>query len=180
VRGGDLVDAWGDELVLITNTHVLSSKHPGAFRVKDVRLRFEAAGAVAGTVPLDCILWESPFAKYDCAIARLARPVTGVEPLPIAPREPLTHDAAAVLVSPDFLASSYITGKELPSALREHEGRGVKILWLLVRPCLWKLTSIARLQSLQSPVRALGLLEEAQREEAPTTIAEGIVEQLGP
>lgn len=46
-------------------------------------------------------------------------------------------DLAVLLISPDFLASRFIQEAELPSLLQRREKRGLRILPIVVRPCLW-------------------------------------------
>jgi hypothetical protein len=49
---------------------------------------------------------------------------------------------AVLLVSPSFLGSRYIRNSELPVLLRNAaESRGVTILPILLRPCLWRETT---------------------------------------
>ena len=51
--------------------------------------------------------------------------------------------AALLLVSPSFLASDFIMGEELPALI----ARGVRLVPVLVRPCLWQ--AVAVLEGLQ-------------------------------
>ena len=65
---------------------------------------------------------------------------------------------AVLLVSPDFLASDFITEHELPILLEARKD-GVSILWLAVRYCDYKDTKIEPLQALNDPALPLAALK---------------------
>ena len=81
---------------------------------------------------------------------------------------------AVLLVSPDFLASDFIRRKELPPLLKAAEDRGVKILWVPIKHCLYKKTDIAHYQAAYDPQKPLHQLKSAQRGAALVKIAERI------
>jgi len=94
VRADALLGERGskDELLLLTNSHVMGHLSSGAFSPTEVMVRFEALDA-RRTFRVKEILFESPIDKLDVTVARLDATVAGVEPFPIAPAEPL-FDAA--------------------------------------------------------------------------------------
>jgi hypothetical protein len=47
-------------------------------------------------------------------------------------------DLALLLVSKDFLSSTFCRDKEVPDLLKRHETEGVRIVPIILRPCLWK------------------------------------------
>jgi hypothetical protein len=93
--------------------------------------------------------------------------------------------AAVLLVSPAFLASEYIRNSELPVLLRRASGRGLKIIPVVLRPCLFAETrfrypdpthgpqelTLSSLQATGSPERALNQMEEGEQDEALLRVA---------
>lgn len=62
---------------------------------------------------------------------------------------------ALILISPDFLASSYVWLQEIPRIVA-HGEQGMEIVPLVVRPCAWRLEpAIEKLQARPSDGRAL-------------------------
>jgi tetratricopeptide (TPR) repeat protein len=90
VRGADLFAnaALGDELVLVTNAHVLGTTYPTALRMAQAAIRFDGLGDLQRTLKVKEILFESPVADLDTTIARLEAAVPGLAPLPLAAAEP--------------------------------------------------------------------------------------------
>lgn len=54
---------------------------------------------------------------------------------------------AVAIVSPDFLASTFIMEHELPVIIRAAEDGGVQLLWLYVSAAGWEETPLARFQA---------------------------------
>lgn len=82
---------------------------------------------------------------------------------------------AVLLVSPDFLASDFITEHELPELQKEAEQEGLTILWVAVRPSMYVHTAIAEYQATNNPDRPLSTLpSNAKREEEFKKICEQI------
>ena len=57
-------------------------------------------------------------------------------------------DIILLLVSPDFQASGYINDVELKRALERHDNGTARVIPVILRPCLWRRGSSARLQAL--------------------------------
>ncbi len=98
VRAGDLGLDPADELVAVTNFHVVNEHgvSPG-IRPEEAEVAFEASES-AQTIGVDAILWSSPPDRHDASILRLAAPVAGVRPIPLARALPIVEDTARVYV----------------------------------------------------------------------------------
>lgn len=83
-------------------------------------------------------------------------------------------EAAILLVSPNYLASDFITEKELPLLLSAADEKGFKILWVPVERCLYEVTDITRCQAVFSPDRPLASLEPDELNEALVAICRAI------
>jgi DNA-binding winged helix-turn-helix (wHTH) protein len=59
-----------------------------------------------------------------------------------------TADVILLLVSPDFLASDYISDVELQQAMERHEQGISRVIPIILRPCLWRRGPFAKLQAL--------------------------------
>lgn len=91
VRGRDLAARFGDELLLLTNAHVVcDAPHVGAaLRSAQARVRFECLAATgAGPSVVQEVLAFSPPAKLDFALLRLREAVRHGDPLPLSPLSP--------------------------------------------------------------------------------------------
>ena len=67
-----------------------------------------------------------------------------------------------MLVSPDFLASDFVSGEELPQLLKAAEEGGLKVCWVLVRSCLFETSPLADFQAAHEVSRPLNSLSEAE------------------
>ena len=82
---------------------------------------------------------------------------------------------ALLLVSPEFLASDFIHGIELPSLFRSAKQEGLRILWVHLRPSFWEIhTDIAQYQRLIPRSRALSLLSYDEQDEGMVQITKEI------
>jgi hypothetical protein len=86
--------------------------------------------------------------------------------------------AAVLLVSPDFLASDFIHTKEVPPLLEKAAAGGAIVLSVIVNPCLFKRTALARYQAVNDPSRALNGLSPADAEAVLVKLAETIADAM--
>jgi tetratricopeptide (TPR) repeat protein len=87
---------------------------------------------------------------------------------------------AILLVSPHFLASDFIQNEELPFLIDAAKRRDVKLLWVLVSPCLYEHSPLRDLQTAHDLTKPLSKLRGAARGEALASIGRAVVEALGP
>ncbi len=102
--------------------------------------------------------------------------------------------AAVLLVSPAFLASKYIRNSELPVLLRNASNRGVKIIPILLRPCLFAESkfkypdpqtgpeefTLASLQAAGTPAKTLSEMNEGEQDRALLKVAQTIARLANP
>jgi len=100
VKGSDLSPALGDELVLLTNAHVVSdpSSVAGALRPEDAIVSFQAMGPEEHRVAT--LVWTSPPHELDATVLRLepGATVDGLDPYPLARHLPLNDGQQRVYV----------------------------------------------------------------------------------
>lgn len=73
---------------------------------------------------------------------------------------------AILLVSPDFLASSFIISSHLPYLLHIAQTGGTRILSVITRPCLFELSPLADFQPVNPPpARPISLLSPNARDQ---------------
>jgi lysozyme family protein len=90
--------APADELVILTNFHVVNSQGAVAALTPDqAEVVFQALDS-APRYEVSEILWESPVAECDAAVLRLDRAITGATELPVAGRLPTLEPSARVYV----------------------------------------------------------------------------------
>ncbi|HXV83033.1 MAG TPA: TRAFs-binding domain-containing protein [Candidatus Binatia bacterium] len=98
VRAGDLGREPAEELLLLTNFHVINEHgaSPG-IRPDEAEVAFEAVDA-GKPYAVERILWSSPPDRHDASVLRLETPVTGVAPLPMAAALPVIDETARIYI----------------------------------------------------------------------------------
>jgi hypothetical protein len=115
VRASDLGLDAGEELVVLTNFHVVNEKgvSPG-IRAEEAEITFEAADSEA-TYGVEKLLWSSPPEQCDASILRLSKTVTNIDPLPVAKTLPVLGESAQVYVV------GYPGGRDLSFSFQDNE-----------------------------------------------------------
>lgn len=98
VRAGDLQREPEDELLVLTNFHVVNAQgsHNG-LQPQEAEVVFEAVDSGAVHEVRE-IVWSSPVEHHDASLLRLEGSVTGVRPLPIARALPVLDDEPRVYI----------------------------------------------------------------------------------
>lgn len=78
---------------------------------------------------------------------------------------------AIFLVSANFLASDFIQDVELTQLLARAEAGGVRILPVIVSPCLFERSALAKFQTVNMPAKPLSTLTEAEQDMVLVDIA---------
>ncbi len=86
--------------------------------------------------------------------------------------------AAIVLLSASYLASDYMSDVELPALLAAARKGRLHLSWLLLKPCDWKATPLARYQPAHDPKRPLATLKGNRLRAALAEIAQNVVSGL--
>ncbi len=98
VRAGDLGFEPSDELLVLTNYHVVNPL--GADRgipPEEAEVAFEAS-ETDDPIPVDKILWSSPPDLHDASVLRLRKPIPGIAPVPLAKALPVVEETARVYI----------------------------------------------------------------------------------
>jgi hypothetical protein len=80
-----------------------------------------------------------------------------------------------LLVSVDYLASEFLFNNELPALLTASEEEGVTILPVILGPCLFHHTALARFRSVNDPAIPLSKMTKHEKDEVWTTVVETIL-----
>lgn len=83
---------------------------------------------------------------------------------------------AILLVSVDYLASEFITENELPPFLAASEEEGVTILPVILGPCSFKYTNLARFQAVNNPSTPLSRMNKHEKDEVWNKVMETILD----
>jgi len=103
VRGGDLHPQLADELLLLTNAHVVSEdpRLHNALRPHEAIVTFQLLleeGSANEEYAVSKLLWSSPPEELDASLLRLEEIPTGLTPYPIARNLPLADGEQRVYV----------------------------------------------------------------------------------
>lgn len=122
VRGGALIPALGNELVVMTNAHVISDPPgmAGSVAFAASTITFEAVDRNTA-YEFEKVLWQSAVKDLDCTLLRLKKQPEGITPLEIAP------DIPAMDQKPRVYVIGYPGGRDLALSLQDnvlldHEG----------------------------------------------------------
>lgn len=91
----------------------------------------------------------------------------------------LKAKVAVLLVTPAFLASTYIANHELPNILQAAKSEGLVIFWIPVEPSGYKQSPIAQFEAAYPPSDPLFKLQGAKRGEAFVSIASKLADAVG-
>jgi S1-C subfamily serine protease len=121
IRGGDFRPAWGDELFVLTNAHVVSDNaQDGALARDEACIKFEAVDANV-RYDFESIVWSSPKTELDATILRLKQPVAGFKHLPAARNLPIADGKQRVYVI-GYPGGGDLSFSFQDNILLEHEG----------------------------------------------------------
>ena len=103
VRGRDLHPSLGEELVMLTNAHVISNddRVTDALRFDEATVTFQMlkeTGECKESFQFADILWTSPPWELDATLLKLDENIEDIQPYPIAPRLPLADGEQRVYV----------------------------------------------------------------------------------
>lgn len=85
---------------------------------------------------------------------------------------------AILLVSPEFLASNFITRNELPPLLKAAEEKGVTILCVILRDSLFQDSNLRVFQSVNPPSNPLSEMSRGKRDTVWVNVARAVKQCL--
>jgi len=115
VRAGDVGRDPADELLVLTNFHVVNQfgANPG-IRPEDAEVVFEAADGTP-RYNVATVLWSSPLDRHDASLLRVTPTLNGLTPLPIAAALPVLAEKPRVYVV------GYPGGRDLAFSFQDNE-----------------------------------------------------------
>lgn len=121
VRAGDFIPALGDEICLLTNSHVVGRDDPKAAPPEECEAVFQLPGPNQTRITIMETIWSSPVDKLDATLLRLAPGVELAVGLPLAKHLPIPDGKSRVYVI------GHPEGRELTYSLQDnrlldHEG----------------------------------------------------------
>lgn len=116
VRAADIGLEPGDELLVMTNFHVVNEHGANnGIPPEQAEIVFEADDEKKTYLVEEEIVWSRPPDRHDAAVLRLKTPVTNIAPLPIAKRLPIIEKAATVYII------GHPGGRELAYSCQDNE-----------------------------------------------------------
>jgi hypothetical protein len=82
---------------------------------------------------------------------------------------------AILLISVDYLASEFILRNELPSLLMASEEEGMTILPVILGPCIFQYTNLARFQAVNNPSHPLSKMNLDEKDEVWNKVVKTIL-----
>jgi hypothetical protein len=117
VRGGDLLPSLGDEVMVLTNWHVVNKQGAAnAASAEAVEVLFEAADADKAHGVRE-IVWSSPADRHDATLLRLASSPPDIPALPLAKALPDISGPQ----KPRVYAIGHPGGRELSFSFQDNE-----------------------------------------------------------
>ncbi len=132
VRGSDLLSAWGDRSLLVTNAHVLSdTPTENGIGPRQARVRFTENEAVRDHgFRVQEILWSSPSGALDTTVAALREPAEGVPELELGYSSDIEPDAEP---KPRLSVIGHPSGRELEISLYDNHLVAIESPYLYYR-----------------------------------------------
>ncbi|UEM19105.1 TRAFs-binding domain-containing protein [Skermanella mucosa] len=126
LRGGDLHESFGDEMFLLTNSHVVTDDpmDTEASSIDEAEISFEALAEPGFTAPRYSateVVWSSPPGDLDAILLRLDETPGGVKPCPISRTLPFLEEGQRVYII------GHPSGRDLSFSIQDnrlldHEG----------------------------------------------------------
>jgi len=88
----------------------------------------------------------------------------------------LSAKVAVLLVSPDFLASDFISKNELPPLLKKANQGGTTIFWVYLSACLYEHTEIATYNAAHDLLKPLDQLSKANRQAIFSAVCKKLID----